>query len=107
MVRYPRDQIVEKFLSDSENRKQYDELEEAFSLFHEMLKARLNASKTQDEVAQKLHTIKSAISRLENSGGKKQHSPTLEILRKYARALNRSLRVQFVPLKKGRGKAAA
>jgi transcriptional regulator with XRE-family HTH domain len=100
MVRYTHEEIVEKLLSDPENKKEYEALEEEFYLFGEMLKARLNAGKTQDDVAEALHTTKSAVSRLENSGGKKRHSPTIETLRKYAKALNCQLRVQFVPLKK-------
>lgn len=100
MARYTHEEIVEQLLSDPENKKEYDALEEEFALFGEMLKARLNAGKTQDDVAEALHTTKSAVSRLENSGGKKHHSPTIETLRKYATALGCQLRVQFVPLKK-------
>ena len=102
MVRHTHNQIIEKLLSDPETKKEYDALEEEFALFGEMLKARLNAGKTQDDVAEALHTTKSAVCRLENSGGKKRHSPTIETLRKYARALDCQLRVQFVPLKKRR-----
>jgi transcriptional regulator with XRE-family HTH domain len=96
MVRYTHDKLMEKLLSDPENRKEYEKLNEEFSLFEEMLKARLNAGKTQEEVAQALNTNKSAISRLEHSGGSKSHSPTIATLRKYAKALNCELKIQFV-----------
>lgn len=96
MVRYTHDKLIEKLLSDPENIKEYEKLDEEFSLFEEMLKARLKAGKTQEEVAQALNTNKSAISRLERSGGSKSHSPTIATLRKYAKALNCDLKIQFI-----------
>ncbi len=98
MVRYTHDKLVEKILSDSENKQEYDRLEEEFALARELISARLRAGKTQDELAQEMHTSKSAISRLENSGGAKNHSPSLETLRKYAHALGCKLQVQLVPI---------
>ncbi len=59
-----------------------------------------NHARNTIKIAKNLHTTTSAISRLENSGGKKRHSPTIETLRKYAKALNCSLRIQFVPFSK-------
>jgi|SRR6185437_717549 len=99
MAKYTHEELKQKILSDPKIKKGYDELEEEFALFGEMLKARLKAGKTQEDIAKNLHTTTSAISRLENSGGKKRHSPTIETLRKYARALDCSLRIQFVPHK--------
>jgi DNA-binding XRE family transcriptional regulator len=98
MIRHTHKKLVEEFLSDPENKKEYDKLEEEFSLARELISARLNAGKTQEELAQEMHTTKSAISRLENSGGAKKHSPSLETLRKYAKALNCQLQVHLVPL---------
>lgn len=97
MARYTHEEIVEKLLSDPENKKEYDRLEEEeFSFYREILKARLDSGKTQEEIAKKMNTTKSAVSRFENSGGKKKHSPTLETLRKYAKALDCELRIQLV-----------
>ncbi|MFN7094550.1 MAG: multiprotein-bridging factor 1 family protein [Burkholderiales bacterium] len=99
MVRYTHEQLVKKLLSDPDNKKEYDNLEAEFALAREMISARLKAGKTQEELAHELHTTKSVISRLENAGGAKRHSPTLETLRKYAEALGCKLQVQLVPLK--------
>ena len=99
MVRYTHDQVIKKLLSDPENKAEYDKLEDEFALFEEMLKARLKANKTQEQVAKDLHTTKSAISRLESSGGKHHHSPTINTLNKYAKALGCKLKIQFVPVK--------
>lgn len=99
MAKYTHNELKQIMLSNPETKKGYDNLEEEFTLFEEMLKARLKAGKTQEEIAKSLNTTTSTISRLENSGGKKQHSPTIETLRKYAKALNCDLRIQFVPHK--------
>lgn len=97
-AKYTHAELKQIMLSDPETKEGYDNLEEEFTLFGEMLKARLKAGKTQEDIAKVLHTTPSAISRLENSGGKKNHSPTLETLRKYARALGCRLKVEFAPL---------
>ena len=97
MAKYTHEELKQLMLSNPDTKKGYDELEEDFALFGEMLKARLNAGKTQEDIARSLHTTTSAISRLENSGGKKHHSPTIATLRKYAEALGCELRVQFIP----------
>lgn len=97
MAKYTHEELKQLILSNPDTKKGYDDLEEEFALFGEMLKARLAAGKTQNDIAKALHTTTSAISRLENSGGKKNHSPTLETLRKYANALGCSLKVEFVP----------
>lgn len=99
MVRYTHTRLVKKLLSDTENKKEYDKLEPEFVIAREMIKARLKAGKTQEELAIDLQTTKSVISRLENSGGTKRHSPTLETLRKYAEALGCRLKIQFIPAK--------
>ena len=97
MAKYTHEELKQIMLRNPETKTGYDNLEEEFALFGEMLKARLKAGKTQDDVAKALHTTTSVISRLENSGGKKKHSPTLETLRKYASALGCNLKVEFIP----------
>ena len=97
MTKYTHEELKQLKLSNNETKKGYDALEEEFALFGEMLNARLKAGKTQEDIARSLHTTTSAISRLENSGGKQRHSPTLATLRKYAEALGCELRVQLIP----------
>ena len=97
MTKYTHEELKQLMLSNNETKKGYDALEEEFALFGEMLNARLKAGKTQEDIARSLHTTTSAISRLENSGGKQRHSPTLATLRKYAEALGCELRVRLIP----------
>ena len=97
--KYTHEELKALVLSDPDNKKGYDDLEYEFALFGAMLKARLKAGKTQSDIAKELHTTTSAVSRLENAGGKNRYSPTIATLSKYAKALNCDLRIQFVPHK--------
>ncbi len=83
-------------LKKADVKKEYHALKEEFDLLEEMIKARLKAGKTQEEVAKKMKTSTSVIGRLETGGGKNRHSPTIETLRKYAKALGCDLKIKFV-----------
>ncbi len=96
MIRYTHDKVKAKMLADPMVRKEYEDLNDEFELFRDMLRIRLMTGKTQEDLAKTLHTTTSAISRLENSGGKKHHSPSVATLRKYAKALGYHLKIQFV-----------
>jgi len=92
-------ELVNKALKKPGVKAAYDELDEEFFLLKEMIKARNKAGKTQADLAKAMHTTTSVIGRLETGGGKKQHSPTLATLRKYARALNCKLQIKLVSQK--------
>ncbi|MFT3717107.1 helix-turn-helix domain-containing protein [Pseudorhodoferax sp.] len=74
----------------------YDALELEYTLAHQMLAARTKAGLTQDAVAERMGTTKSAISRLEAAG---RHAPSLATLKKYAAAVGCELQVKLVPQK--------
>lgn len=74
----------------------YDALAFEYEIVDQMLKARSRAGLTQDAVAEKMGTTKSAVSRLE-SGSK--HAPSLTTLKRYADAVGCDLRVKLVPQK--------
>ena len=76
--------------------KAYDALEEEYSTLHVMLDARLAAGLTQADVAERMGTTVSAISRLESSLRSEKHSPSFATLRKYAQACGKKLVVQMV-----------
>jgi transcriptional regulator with XRE-family HTH domain len=61
-----------------------------------MLKVRAKAGLTQDAVAERMGTAKSAVSRLEAAG---RHGPSLATLKKYAAAVGRELQVKLVKQK--------
>lgn len=74
----------------------YESLELEYALASQMLKARAKAGLTQDAVAERMGTTKSAISRLEAAG---RHAPSLATLKKYAAAVGCDLQVKLVPRK--------
>jgi transcriptional regulator with XRE-family HTH domain len=65
----------------------------------QMLLARSLAGLTQDAVAEKMGTTKSAISRLEAVG---KHTPSLATLKRYASAVGCELEVRLVSRKAAR-----
>ena len=98
-AKYTHEELRSIALSNSEVKKEYDDLNDEFQLFREALKARFASGKTQDDVAKELHTTKSVISRLEHGGGRSSHSPSVSTLRKYAKAVGCRLEIKFLPVK--------
>ena len=74
----------------------YDALELEYQLAGQLLKARARAGLTQESVAQRMGTTKSAISRLEAVG---KHAPSLTTLRRYAEAVGCQIQVKLIPQK--------
>jgi transcriptional regulator with XRE-family HTH domain len=85
------------FIAKARSRKgfteAYDALELEYQVASQMLKARSRAGMTQDAVAQRMGTTKSAVSRLEAAG---KHTPSLAILKRYASAVGCELQVRLV-----------
>ena len=86
-----------EFLAKSSSRKGFDAAYKALELEYQvagqMLKARSRAGLTQDAVAERMGTTKSAISRLESAG---KHAPSLATLKRYALAVGCELQVKLV-----------
>lgn len=89
-----------EFLAEAKERpgftEAYEELELEYTLAGQMIKARAKAGLTQDAVAERMGTTKSAISRLEAAG---KHAPSLTTLKKYAAAVGCDLQVKLIPYK--------
>jgi len=75
---------------DSEFAKNYEKGYEEFKIGLVLKMAREDVGLTQDEVAAKLHTKKSAISRIENHA----EDIKLSTLEKFAEALGKTLRIE-------------
>ena len=74
-----------KALQNEEVSKEYDALKPLFAIKKELIAARLSKGLTQDEIAKKIGTSKSNISRLESLNN--SYMPNLATLIKYAQAL--------------------
>jgi len=81
----------------------YEALEVEYALAHEMLAARARAGLTQEAVAVRMGTTKSAISRLEAVG---KHAPSVASLKRYAAAVGCTLKIELVPVTPKRRRAA-
>lgn len=88
----------EAFLARALKRKgfrhAYDEREAEYALVRELLSARVKAGLTQEAVAQRMGTSKSAVSRLEAGG---RHSPSVTTLQQYAQAVGCDVEIRLVP----------
>ena len=83
----------EKLLADDpELRAEYDELEPAYLVARELLRVRSELGISQAELARRVGTAQSVISRLENMEG----SPNLRTVVSLAKALGRHVELRFV-----------
>jgi len=85
----------DKALADPEVAQEYERLSAAYALRKELIKIRKEAGLTQEAIAEKLHTKKSNISRLENVHSKV--SPNLSTIEAYAKAAGYRIEVKFIP----------
>lgn len=87
--------FLEKALKRRGFSEAYQELVPEYALVRELLCARSRAGLTQEAVAERMGTTKSAVSRLEAAAGK--HSPSLTTLKKYALAVGCEVEIRLVP----------
>lgn len=95
-VTHDHKQFLEKAQAREGFTEAYAALELEYQLANQMLKARALAGLTQDAVAERMGTTKSAISRLESVG---KHAPSLTTLKRYAEAVGCELQIKLVPHK--------
>lgn len=85
------DTYKQKLLKDPEFKKLYEESQPEFEIAKAIIRARIDRKMTQKELAKRMHTTQSVISRVEQAGT----SPSISFLKRVAKALNASLQVQF------------
>jgi DNA-binding XRE family transcriptional regulator len=81
----------EKALSRPDVKAEYDRLTPEYALKGQLIKARIKAGLTQEDVAERMGTTKSAVSRLESVNSK--NSPSISTLVKYAEAVGTELKI--------------
>ena len=87
----PLSKLSDQWFKDPEFVREYDALEEEFALAGALIKARADASLTQEELAVRMGTTQSAIARLESGRSR----PSTATLAKFAKATGTRLRVSF------------
>ncbi|HEX7017608.1 MAG TPA: helix-turn-helix transcriptional regulator [Patescibacteria group bacterium] len=83
---------AKKALKDPELKKEYDKLKPEMAVVRAMIEARIKKGLTQKELAKKIGTTQSVVSRLESGRG----NPTLAFLHKIAQAFDARLEVKFL-----------
>ena len=92
----PKGYAVKRRKADPKFAKAYDDLDDEFAALAALLKARTAAGLTQAEVASRMGVSQPVVARIESSLGKKDHSPSLNTLRRYADACGMKLVIQMV-----------
>lgn len=90
------EEMKRRALEDASVRSAYEALAPEFELLRSMLEARQRAGMTQADVAAKMGTQPSAVTRLEGALISGRHSPSLDTLRRYAEAVGSRLEVRIV-----------
>jgi DNA-binding XRE family transcriptional regulator len=86
--------FIEKALRRKGFGEAYEGRKEEYALVRELLTARAQAGLTQEAVAARMGTTKSAVSRLEAAG---KSSPSVTTLQRYAQAVGCRVEIKFVP----------
>ena len=96
-VSYHPNKKIENELQNPDFKKAWEALDDEFSALDALLTARRQAGMTQEQVATKMGVSQPSLARVEASLGSHRHSPSLEVLRKYAAAVNCKLEIKLVP----------
>ena len=83
--------VKAKLLQNPELKKEYDDLQVIYDIKREIIRLRLSQGLSQKDLAQKVGTRQSAISRLESG----EYNPSVEFLSKVAHALGKNISISF------------
>lgn len=84
-------ELKKQWLKDPKFRKLYEESQPEFEIAKAIIRARIENKITQKELAKRMNTTQSVISRVEQQ----KSSPSISFLKRLAAALNTTLQVQF------------
>ena len=90
--------LHQEWMKNKEYRKAYEDLEPEFMLARAVIRARMFADITQEQLAQRMGTTQSVIARLE--GGRAR--PSTQTLQRLAAATGTRLKISFEPKKRRR-----
>jgi ribosome-binding protein aMBF1 (putative translation factor) len=94
----PVEESFRRWDKEPEFKRAYDSLEDEFVLAAVLIDARGQAGLSQEDVADRMRTSQQSVSRLE--GGRA--NPSLETLRRFAKATGTRLRISFESARKAR-----
>lgn len=85
------EEMKKDLLKDAEFRREYEKLLPRYEVIEQIIRARKEQNITQAELAKRVGTQKSNISRLESGN----YNPSLDFLTKVAKALGKKLTIQL------------
>lgn len=85
------DVYKQELLKNPKFRKLYEESQPEFEIAKAIIRARIERKITQKELAERMHTTQSVISRVEQA----RTSSSISFLKRVAKALNASLQIQL------------
>lgn len=94
----PKAYVAKRSAKDKKFKVAYDALEDEFTALAALVHARTEAGLTQADVAERMGVKQPVVARIESSLGKKDHSPSLNTLRRYAEACGMKLVIRMVAL---------
>lgn len=80
-----------ELLNNPKFKKEYERLQPEYAVISAMLEARIRKGLTQKELADRIGTKQSVISRLESG----RANPSVAFLKKFAQALDTTLQIKF------------
>ena len=86
------DSIKQKLMADAEFAEEYERLRPRYEVISQIIEARKEKNMTQEELAKRIGTQKSNISRLESGN----YNPSLDFLIKVAQGLGKELKIQMM-----------
>ena len=95
-VRHDGKKALEKAMQRPGFKEAWEAGADEYAALRSLLEARKQSGLTQDEIAVRMGTSKSAVSRLESSLRDPKHSPTFETIRRYAKACGKRVEIQLL-----------
>lgn len=86
------DNMKQQLMADAEFAAEYERLRPRYEVISQIIEARKENNMTQEELAKRIGTQKSNISRLESGN----YNPSLDFLIKVAQGLGKELKVQIM-----------
>ncbi len=87
----PFDIIREQLMKDETFKAEYEKLKPRYALISQIIEARAEQNMTQEELAMRVGTQKSNISRLESGA----YNPSLDFITKVAKCLGKEVHIEF------------
>jgi DNA-binding XRE family transcriptional regulator len=94
MARIKFSDVKKEALKNPKVKAEYDRLTPEFEFRSKLIGARLKAGLTQEQVAEKMGTSKTAVSRMESATSKTM--PSVKTLMKFADAVGMHLKIDFI-----------